>query len=223
MLSLPDPLRFVALAPAENRARLDLCPLGIPAEFLDAAAYPAVVERYLTANRRAFPPPLELPGWVLVDLFLMPGAIGMIMDAEDIVAAYVAVPTVHPGEVMGVSLFCHRPGRRLGETVKRLTLAMLGARAQVGITQWGKAAIATHSRIGAMRVLGPAPQAHGAGGSFRYRIDLAGGAPRGESAVLALAEGETVAREAMLGGVIWVVGVDAGGVRLVRGGGGRTP
>lgn len=207
-------MRFVAVGAAENRAALDLCPLGVDAEFVDAAVRPDLVERYLSANQRAFAPPLSLPGWVLVDLYLMPGAVGMILEGDDIVAAYVAVPTVLPGQVMGVSLFCHRPGMRLGETVKRLTLAMLRATSQVGITQWNNPAIATHCRIGPMRVLGPAPEIHGAKRSFRYRIELNGERPVGREVVIA-GDVESVVREWMLEGAVWIVRGGPGGLTLV--------
>lgn len=173
-------LHFCALGSAANRASLDLCPLGVPAEFLDAADHPEVVQRYLEANRRAFPPPLELPGWVLVDLYLMPGAIGLLLDGDEIVAAYVAAPTVQQGTVVGVSLFSHRPGLGLGVRVKRLTLAMLRAEVQRGITQWASPSMRTHTRIGPMRVEGPAPRVHGADGSFVYRIELSAPRPEGE-------------------------------------------
>jgi hypothetical protein len=75
-------LRFCALGARENAGALDLDPFGIRAEFLDAAergAHPDWVGRYLEANQRAFGGPLALPGWVLVDCYLMPGAIGLLI------------------------------------------------------------------------------------------------------------------------------------------------
>lgn len=198
---LESHLRFCALGAAANRASLDLCPLGVPATFLDAAAHPELVARYLDANRRAFPPPLELPGWVLVDCFLMPGAIGLLLDGDEIAAAYVATPTVQAGTVVGVSLFSHRPGLGLGLRVKRLTLAMFRAEVQRGITQWSSPSLRTHTRVGPMRVEGPAPSAHGAAGTFLYRIVLGGPPPAGET--------RRIAREdAAEAGIQWILDAD---------------
>lgn len=194
-------LRFCALGAAANRVALDLCPLGVPAVFLDAAAHPDLVARYLDANRRAFPPPLELPGWVLVDCYLMPGAIGLLLDGDEIVAAYVAAPTVVPGTVVGVSLFCHRPGHGLGLRVKQLTLAMLRAEVQRGITQWSSPSLRTHTRVGPMRVEGPAPAAHGAAGTFVYRIELGAPPPEGETRRIAR-------QDAAEAGIQWILDAD---------------
>lgn len=191
-------LRFCALGSAANRASLNLCPLGVPGTFLDAAEHPELVARYLDANRRAFPPPLELPGWVLVDLFLMPGAIGLLLDGDDVVAAYVAAPTVQAGVVVGVSLFSHRPGLGLGLLVKRLTLAMLRAEVQRGITQWSSPSLRTHTRVGPMRVEGAAPAIHGAQDTFVYRISLGGPAPEGSPR-------EVSRRDAAQHGITWIV------------------
>ena len=194
-------LRFCALGAAANRASLDLFPLGVPATFLDAAEHPELVARYLDANRRAFPPPLELAGWVLVDLFLMPGAIGLLLDGDEIVAAYVAAPTVQPGTVVGVSLFSHQPGLGLGLRVKRLTLAMLRAEVQRGITQWSSPSLRTHTRVGPMRVEGPAPAVHGAAGTFVYRIELGAAPPAGEARRIAR-------QDAAQAGIRWILDAD---------------
>lgn len=159
---------FLALGARGSDRFLDLT----GARFLAAEDHPDWVARYLEANRRAFPPPLTLPGWVLADLYLMPAAIGMLVEGEEIVAAHVSVPTLESGVVFGVSLFSRRPGQGLAERVKRLTLAALQARAQRGVTQFDNPAVATHARIGPMRIEGPAPAVHDAPGSFVYRIDL---------------------------------------------------
>ena len=70
--------RFRALGAGGNAPALDLAPYGQPATYLDAAAEPGWVERYHAANRARFPGALALPGWVLVDLYLMPAAIGLL-------------------------------------------------------------------------------------------------------------------------------------------------
>src|ERR1700677_641173 len=70
--------RFRALGAGANREALDLAPSGQPIEFLDAARHPAWVARYHAANQARFTGPVALPGWVLVDLYLMPAAIGLV-------------------------------------------------------------------------------------------------------------------------------------------------
>src|SRR5258708_2459303 len=70
--------RVRALGARDNAAVLDLAPFGRPGESLDAATTAAWVERYHAANRARFPEPLALPGWVLVDFYLLPAAIGVL-------------------------------------------------------------------------------------------------------------------------------------------------
>jgi hypothetical protein len=179
-----------ALGARENRVALDLAPFGHPVDFLDAAEHPRWVERYHAANRARFPGPLALPGWVLVDLYLMPAAIGLITcparfcdvrpdlpdpsdDEETVAAAYYAAPSVVPGTVVGVSLISLREGIGAPGIVKALTLAMLRARRQRGIAQWQNRSLRVHTRLGPLRLEGPVPGAHGvAGESFVYVVDL---------------------------------------------------
>ncbi|MCU0681484.1 MAG: hypothetical protein MUF34_04360 [Polyangiaceae bacterium] len=193
-------LRFCALGARENAGALDLDPFGIRAEFLDAAergAHPDWVGRYLEANQRAFGGPLALPGWVLVDCYLMPGAIGLLVgpaaegerieadtsaaprervedaEGERVVAAYVALPSVEPGVFVGCSLFSFEPGGGVARLVKALTLKMLRARVQRGIAQWHNGSLRVHTRMGPLRLEGPVPKAHGqAADSFAYRVEL---------------------------------------------------
>jgi hypothetical protein len=180
--------RFRALGARANRDALDLAPLGHAVEFLDAAERPEWVERYHAANRARFKGALALPGWVLADLYLMPAAIGLVTcparlcdlhpaglagDEEGIAAAYYAAPSIVPGEVVGVSLISLREGIGAAGIVKAMTLAMLRARRQRGVAQWSNASLRVHTRLGALRVLGPVPAAHGkAGESFVYAVDL---------------------------------------------------
>lgn len=180
-------LRFVALGAGVNEGALNLAPFGLRAEFLDAAEQGAWVSCYLQANRRAFGGPLELPGWVLVDCYLWPGAIGMLVGpggpemaphtpgpaGERLVAAYVALPSVEPGVFVGCSLFSFVPRGGVARLAKTLTLKMLRARAQRGIAQWGNDSLRVHVRLGPLRLEGPVPAAHGrARDSFAYRVDL---------------------------------------------------
>ena len=180
---------FRALGARENREMLDLAPFGHPIDFLDAAEHPRWVERYHAANRKSFSGFAALPGWVLVDLFLMPAAIGLVTcparlcsrrieglgdDDEAVAAAYYAAPTLEPGTVIGVSLISLREGIGAATIVKALTLSMLRARCQRGIAQWHNRSVRVHTRLGTLRLVGPVAGAHDkAGESFVYSVDLA--------------------------------------------------
>jgi hypothetical protein len=180
--------RFRALGARANRDALDLAPFGHPVAFLDAAEHASWVDRYHAANRARFTGPVALPGWVLVDLYLMPAAIGLITcparlcdvrppglgdDDEAIAAAYYAAPSVCPGTVIGVSLISLREGIGAAGLIKAVTLRMLRAERQRGIAQWGNRSLRVHTRMGALRLEGPVPGAHGkAGESFVYSVDL---------------------------------------------------
>jgi hypothetical protein len=179
---------FRALGARENRDALDLAPFGHRIDFLDAAAHPEWVRRYHAANRARFPGPLALPGWVLVDLYLMPAAVGLVTcparlcdvrpeglgdDDETVAAAYYAAPSVVAGTFVGVSLISLR--ERLGGAalIKALTLGMLRARKQRGIAQWSNRSLRVHTRLGPLRLSGPVPGPHEkAIESFVYEVDL---------------------------------------------------
>jgi hypothetical protein len=179
---------FRALGARQNREALDLDPYGHPVEFLDAALHPAWVGRYHAANLARFPGPLTLPGWVLVDFYLMPAAIGLLTcparlldvrppgladDDEGIAAAYYAAPSLVPGTVVGVSLISLREGLGGAAILKALTLEMLRARTQRGIAQWNNRSLRVHTRLGPLRLEGPVPSAHArAAESFSYTVDL---------------------------------------------------
>ncbi|MFN7142222.1 MAG: hypothetical protein ACK4YP_00475 [Myxococcota bacterium] len=176
-------LHFALLGSAAARPLLDLAPHGVAATFLDAGREAAWVERYHAVNRARFGGPLALPGWVLADLYLLPSAIGLVLDGPpdtpaDIVAAYYAAPSLAPGTVIGVSLLSTREGLGAGWAAKALTLAAYRAKVQRGITQWRSRALRVHTRFGALAVEGPAPAVHGAAAeSFVYRVTLDGTAP----------------------------------------------
>jgi hypothetical protein len=178
----PD-LSFGALGAAENIGSLDLHPFGCAVRYFPAERHPALVERYRAANLYSFPGELALPGWVLSDLYLMPGAIGLFIcpatelkppvrkrlelhpDDEAIAAAYVAAPSVTPGAFIGVSLISLLPGIHAGAWVKALTLRMLRAKRLRGIAQWSNPSIRVHTRMGPIRVVGAVPGTH----EFRAR------------------------------------------------------
>lgn len=222
--------RCAVLGHGGNRAGLDLCPLGVPATLHPAEENPNLVAWYHAANQAKFPGALALPGWVLVDLYLLPGAITLLLDDatpdDPIVAAWCGVPTVLPGVVMGVSLISLREGLGAAWAVKRLGLAVLRARVQRGLTQWDNRALRAHARLGALRIVGPAPLVHGAADrSFVYEIDLEAASPgAAEGAPAAtpvpVGEGPALAARAAAGEALYVVapGLDReGNLTIVAG------
>lgn len=209
---------FAALGHAENAAALDLRPMGVPGRFFNAARHGDLVAAYAAANARAFPGALALPGWVLADLYLLPGAIALLLDEHDtIVAAWCGVPTVVAGEVMGVSLLAEQAGRGAATIVKRLGVAMLGAQAQRGLTQWTSRSIRAHTRLGPLDLLGPAPAVHGAASeSFVYRCNVTAPDPTPTDRVSPTL-GPALAAEAAAGRRVQLVapGLDDAGLLVV--------
>lgn len=186
----PD-LGLAALGAADNASSLDLAPFGRTAQYFDAEHHPQLVERYRAANLFSFPGELALPGWVLSDLYLLPGAIGLLvcparslkpavrkrlelgLDDEAIAAAYLAAPSVTPGLFIGVSLFSVDPGIQAGTWVKALTLKMLRAKKLRGVAQWSNPSVRVHTRMGSIRVVGRVPGIHEfRSRSFVYESDL---------------------------------------------------
>ncbi len=115
---------------------------------------------------------LGMPRWVMLDCCALPSAVfGLevprdavpkdLADAMDPtgrlewigVTEYIALPSVAPGEVVGVSLFSLVAGRRLGSRTKAMTLRLMGAATQTGVTQWTGAGIKLHLQFGPLRVV----------------------------------------------------------------------
>lgn len=184
-------LGLAALGARDNERSLDLDPFGIRARFFPAEKHPDLVERYHAANAFAFPGELTLPGWVLSDLYLLPGAIGLLLckasvldvptrkrlgltpDDEAIAAAYLAAPTVTPRAFIGVSLLSLVPKILAGAWVKALTLRMLGAEKLRGVAQWANPSVRVHTRMGPLRVVSAVPGTHEfRAKSFVYESDL---------------------------------------------------
>jgi hypothetical protein len=171
-------LSIGALGAGQNQAALDLAPFGKEARYFPAEKHATWVERYLAVSRFAFTGDLALPGWVLSDLYLMPGAIGLLTgparalpeatrarlelhpDDEAIAAAYVGVPSVTPGVFIGVSLISLLPGIQAGAWIKALTLRMIQAKSLRGVAQWRSPSVRVHTRLGALRLVGTVPGAH---------------------------------------------------------------
>lgn len=185
-------VELAALGSRSNQAALELAPAGVPARFYAAEEHPSLVERYRDANALAFPGDLTLPGWVLSDLYLLPGAIGLLIchgsflevptrkrlnlasDDVAIAAAYYAAPTVQPGTFIGVSLLSLVPKILAGAWVKALTLKMVRAERLRGVAQWASPAVRVHTRMGPLRVVSSVPGTHEfREKSFVYESDLA--------------------------------------------------
>ena len=183
-------LSLGALVMRDNASGLDLSPLGVPAVLYEPSAHKDLVEQYLRLNHHAFRA-LPLPRWVLSDLYLLPGVIGLILgpaslmdeDAraaarvqdgqQAILAAYVGAPSLVPGRYTGVSLIGFSRGLGAGTWAKLLTLKMVRATHLRGVTQWDNKSLRVHTRLGPLKVLGPAPGGHELGGhSFVYECDL---------------------------------------------------
>ncbi len=174
---------FAGLGARDNAARLDLSPFGVDATYHAAESAPELVERYRAANLFSFPGELALPGWVLSDLYLLPGALGLLTcparhlrppvrrrlglgpDDLAIAAGYLGAPTVTPGLFIGVSLISLLPGIHAGTWVKALTLRMLRAQRMRGVAQWANPSVRVHTRMGPLRVVGAVPGIH----EFRSR------------------------------------------------------
>jgi hypothetical protein len=173
----PD-LQFAALGPQDNARALELRPYGVKTLWLPAEAHPEVAEAYLLLNHRAFPR-LPLARWVLSDLYLLPGVVGLLLgppgcldpgfggarpiaaaDGRVILAAYVGAPSVHRGTFIGVSLLSFAHGLQAGAWVKVLTARLLQAERIRGVVQWDNLSMRVHTRLGPLRVVGPVPGGH---------------------------------------------------------------
>ncbi|RKI57494.1 hypothetical protein D7X55_27730 [Corallococcus sp. AB049A] len=183
-------LSLQALGSGVHVPSLDLAPYGVPVTHLLAEHNAELARQYLTLNQLAFGG-IGVPRWVLSDLYLMPGAIGLLRcparllkaparerlllaDEESAIGAacYVA-PSLTPGLFVGVSLFSFLPGRGASAWVKLLTLRMVRAKRLRGVTQWDNPAVRVHSRLGPMRLVGRVPGGHDYDErTFVYETDL---------------------------------------------------
>jgi hypothetical protein len=183
-------LSLAALGASANMEALDLNPAGVPVTFLPAEHHGDVVRQYRELNQLAFGA-IGVPNWVLSDLYLLPGAVGLLrcparmledaarqrLGASDealvIGAAYYAAPSVVPGLFIGVSLLSFVRGIQAGSWVKMLTLRMLRARRMRGVAQWNNPSLRVHTRLGPLRLVGIVPGEHEyADRSFLYETEL---------------------------------------------------
>lgn len=147
------------------------------------------------SNQLAFggPRSMGMPLWVMLDCAIMPSAIiGFMLDSEEApdelwdlleidddyegwvpVSEYCAALTVEPGCVSGFSLHSHVPNQGIATRTKALALAVLDAKAQIGVTQFSNPSIRVHARFGPMEILIHRPVVHThAEDSFVYRLQL---------------------------------------------------
>lgn len=183
-------LSLAALGAAANGEALDLKPAGVPVKFLPAEHHGELVRQYRELNQLAFHS-LGVPSWVLSDLYLLPGAIGLLrcparmledkarerlkLAHEELAigAAYYAAPSVVPGLFIGVSLMSFVRGIRAGSWVKMLTLKMLRAKRMRGVAQWNNPSMRVHTRLGPLRLVGRVPGDHDyADRSFLYETEF---------------------------------------------------
>lgn len=183
-------LSLAALGAAANGDVLDLKPAGVPVKFLAAEHHGELVRQYRELNQLAFQS-IGVPSWVLSDLYLLPGVIGLLRcparmledkareklklagETMAIGAAYYAAPSVVPGLFIGVSLMSFVRGIRAGSWVKMLTLKMLRAKRMRGVAQWNNPSMRVHTRLGPLRLVGRVPGDHDyADRSFLYETDL---------------------------------------------------
>lgn len=188
-------LSLQALGASANVEALELKPAGVPVKFLPAEHQGPLVLQYRELNRLAFGT-LGIPSWVLSDLYLLPGVIGLLRcparmlneearqklqlsDEEPAIgAAYYAAPSVVPGVFIGVSMLSFVRGIQAGAWVKVLTLKMLRARRLRGVAQWHNPSVRVHTRLGPLRLVGSVPGDHEyVDQSFLYETDL-GDEPR---------------------------------------------
>lgn len=135
---------------------------------------------------------LGMPRWVMLDCCALPSAIfgyeaprdaipADVADAMDPdgglewigVSEYIALPTLRPAELVGVSLFSLVAGQRLGVRTKALTLRLLSAETQTGVTQWTGAGVKLHLEFGPLEIVSTAVAVHDRPDeTFIYRVAL---------------------------------------------------
>lgn len=187
---------------------------------------------------------LGMPRWVMLDCCALPSAIfgfeaprdavpsavADTMDPEGAlewigVSEYIALPTLRPAELIGVSLFSLVAGQRLGVRTKALTLRLLNADTQTGVTQWSGAGVKLHLEFGPLEITSTAVAVHDRPEeTFIYRLNvpspdelkrIEGGAratwtpPTGEAWSIDPRQDDVGAAIAGRGGRSWIVGAGA--------------
>jgi len=178
-----------ALGASAHRSVVELEPYGVPARFVGAESSPDVVKAYFAFNRNAFSGDLQLPGWVLTDLYMLPGIVGLLVGPLDglepqwplssfdggkrIMAAYYSAPSLEPGLFVGVSLISAVAGLGAGPMIKALTLKMNRAARVRGVSRWEERPIRAHVKVGPLWIVSRTPGPHErAARSFVYETLL---------------------------------------------------
>ncbi|MCB9507308.1 MAG: hypothetical protein H6698_07235 [Myxococcales bacterium] len=196
----PDaPLRPFAIAGGAGRARLagTGVRLADPTDPADTA-FCLAMNRANCIAYDGTPAPgsaasaLGMPLWVLLDCCALPSAVfGFETPREFVpdplltvldpggelpwvgVTEYVALPSLSPGEVVGVSLFSLAAGARWGQRTKAMALRLLGANRQVGVTQYASPGVKLHLAFGPLRVIAPQAAVHSRPTeTFVYAVDV---------------------------------------------------
>ncbi len=135
---------------------------------------------------------LGMPKWVMLDCCMLPsGIFGFEIPRELVpaeladqlnpagdsdwlgVSEYIALPSIAPGEVVGVSLFSFVSGLSLGRRSKALALAAHQATTQRGVTQWTSPGVPLHSAFGRMCIAATGVPVHNrAHETFVYSVQL---------------------------------------------------
>lgn len=186
------------LTTADNHAWLNLdLDIGKPIVVLNVedeenAEFGSILNR---GNQAAFggAKNMGMPLWVMLDCAILPSAMAGFMLPRDLVpdavleqlgvdddydgyvpiTEYCACPTVEPGTFSGFSLHSHIIGHGLATRTKAFALAVLGARHQIGVTQFDNPAIRVHVRFGPMEVKIHRPIVHThPDDSFVYRLEV---------------------------------------------------
>jgi hypothetical protein len=146
-------------------------------------------------NQAAFggPKDMGMPLWVMLDCAILPSAMaGFMLPREHVsdeilerlgvdddyegyvpISEYCACPSVEPGSFSGFSLHSHVTGHGLATRTKAFALAVLGAKRQIGVTQFDNPAIRVHVRFGPMEVKIHRPIVHThPDDSFVYSLDV---------------------------------------------------
>lgn len=188
-LSADTPLRAFCISSRFVRPSL-VWPEGLGVDFYDPttagdAAFCLAMNRgnciaYDGSDRpAAAAAALGMPLWVFLDCCTLPSAmVGFAAPRESLpedlarrldpdgglawlgVSEYMALPSLEPGTVVGVSLFSLGRGLHLGTRSKALGLFALRARRQVGVAQYGNPSVRLHLAFGDLELLATRAPVH---------------------------------------------------------------
>ncbi|MFO0760350.1 MAG: hypothetical protein U0359_27965 [Byssovorax sp.] len=169
---LIDPLRDAASPFMERLVALDRGTFGpedMPMPrflFYDASALPSAIIGFTKPAHHMSPASRAVLGLGPADEGLVP------------VSMYIAMPMIEKGVVLGhnlASMAERLPDEDLaglGRLTKAVALKVLGATAQVGMTQWDSRALHVHTRMGPLDLLTAWTPAHATPASLTYRAHL---------------------------------------------------